>query len=238
MTKLFLIGVLLLSNQSLFAQQILKCNERLTDIDLVCEYFSGLDSAFAAKNKVIEIKVTESYYNHGMLKFERTKLNYKYDTLYKKTYSEINSWAHDGILIFGDIVVYYKDSIIYSLHHRTSTDPSKSHLFTKYITKLVWLNDTLIKKDRNTYLNDSLYRHDDLGIEDTRVEARELEKLKKIPVESTKVYGNFFKDEIARLEPDYSIAQPHEDLIVKDSLGRIIEIENFFLTTLNDLHGS
>jgi len=239
MTKFLLTVLFILVNQLLVAQQILKCNEHLTDIDLICEYFSGLDSAFAAKNKVFEIKVTESYYNQGVLKFERTKLNYKYDTQFKKTYSEINSWAQDGILSYGDIVVYYKDSIIYTRQYRTSNDPSKSHLFTKYVTKLVWLNDTLLKRDSYSFLNDSLYRHEDLGIEDTRAVARELEKLKRIPVESTKLSGNLFKNEVAvHLEPDYSIAKPHEDILIKDSLGRIIEVENFFVTTLIDQHGS
>jgi hypothetical protein len=229
---------LILGNNVLFSQQILSCNELLTDINLVCEYFSDLDSAFAAKNKVLEIKVTESYYNHGVLKFERTKLNYKYDSQFKKSYMEINSWDEDGILIRGDMVVSYKDSIINSQLYRSSYDPSQSHLFTKYVTKLVWLNDTLLKKDSYSFLDDSLYRHEDLGIEDTRAELREHEKMKKLPVEATTitiVTENKFTD---HLEPDYSIAKPHEDIFTKDSLGRIIEMENFLVTTIFDKSGS
>jgi hypothetical protein len=238
MTKILLIVFLILGSQVLFAQQILRCNELLTDINLVCEYFSDLDSAFAAKNKVIEIKVTESYYNQGVLKFERTKLNYKYDRQFKKSYSEVNSWHEDGKLIRGDIVIYYKDSIINSQLYRSSYNPNKCDLFTKYVTKLVWLNDTLLKKDSYSFFDDSLYRHEDLGIEDTRAELREYEKMKKIPVDSlttTIVTENEF---IEHLEPDYSIANPHNDILIKDSLGRIIEMENFFVTTLIDQRGS
>ena len=238
MSKFFLIVLILLSNQLLFAQQILKCNERLTDIDFVCEYFSDRDSAFAAKNNVLEIKVTESNFNHGVLKYERTKLNYKYDSQFKKTYLEVNSWAEDGFLISGDVVLYYKDSVINSQINRNSYDPNKKPSFTKYVTKMFWLNDTLLKRDSYTFLDDSLYRYEDLGIEDTRAEAREFEKLKKIPADSLIATKLNLGDISIHLEPDYSIANPHEDIVIKDSLGRITEIESFFVTEISGQRGS
>ena len=238
MSKFFLIVLILLSNQLLFAQQILKCNERLTDIDFVCEYFSDRDSAFAAKNNVLEIKVTESNFNHGVLKYERTKLNYKYDSQFKKTYLEVNSWAEDGFLISGDVVLYYKDSVINSQINRNSYDPNKKPSFTKYVTKMFWLNDTLLKRDGYTFLDDSLYRYEDLGIEDTRAEAREFEKLKKIPADSLIATKLNLGDISIHLEPDYSIANPHEDIVIKDSLGRITEIESFFVTEISGQRGS
>ena len=238
MTRFLLMVFLILGNKVLFAQQILRCHELLTDIDLVCEYFSGLDSAFAAHNKIYEIKVTESYYNHGVLKFERTKLNYKYDNQFKKSHMEINSWAEDGILSRGDRVEYYKDSIINTQQYRSSYTQRKKPLFTKYVTKLVWVNDTLLKKDRYSFSDDSLYRHEDLGIEDTRAEHREYEKMKKISLDS-KTNIIVSQHEITdHIEPDYSLAKPQDDIFTKDSLGRIIEIEQFFVTTLNDQKGS
>lgn len=238
MTRYITIVLLLLSSQCLFAQQLLKCNERLTDIDLVCEYFSDLDSAFAAKNNLVEIKVTEAYYNQGVLKYNRTKLNYKYDNQFKRIYTEINAWAEDGILIRGDMVRYYKDSVINTQVTRYSYDSPRLHSFTRYVTKSVWLNDTLIKKDSYTFLDDSLYRHDDLGIEDTRAEARELERLRSLPVSPTVIEDVTRNDIIIKLEPDQSSLKPHQDIVKKDSLGRIVEIETFFITTILDQQGS
>lgn len=238
MIKYPLIALLILTIHLLPGQQILKCNEVLIDIDLVCEYFSNLDSAFAAKNRVAEINVIESFYNQGALVCERTKLNYRYDSLFKKSYSEVNSWAEDGTLIRSDIVAYYEDSLINTQIMRASYAPNPDHLFNTYVTKLVWLNDTLIKKDSYSYLDDSLYRHDDGGIEDTRAAYRENNRLGKSPVESVIIEMPARDDIGFHLEPEYALAQPHEDIILKDSLGRIVEMEQFFVTTIGDRRGS
>lgn len=238
MTKLFLIVLFLISNQCLFAQQILKCNQLLTDIDLICEYFSDCDSVFAGKNSVLEIKVTESYFNHGVLKYERTKLKYKYDNQFKKTYSEVNLWAEDGILIRGDVTLYNKDSIINSQLVRNSYDPNKNPSFTNYVTKMFWLNDTLLKRVSYTFLDGSLYRYEDLGIEDTRAEIREFEKLKKIPAEPIVVENLDRSDIFIHSEPEYFNANPPEDAVIKDSLDRITEIESFFITEVGGKRGS
>lgn len=237
MSRLLLTIFLLFWKQILFAQSILKCNERLTDIDLVCEYFSNLDSAFAANHQVSEITVTESYINHGVIRYEKTKLNYKYDKLFKRVYAEVNIWSEDGRLIRGDITNNYDDSVI-NVQMGWFRHTNGTSYIHKYVQKAIWLNDTLLKKNTYTYLNDSLFQSEDLGIEDTRAELREYERMKKLADSFKTVTITAPPDIIVREAPDYSMARPHDDIITKDSLGRVVATEQFFLTTINDQQGS
>ena len=40
------------------------------------------------------------------------------------------------------------------------------------------------------------------------------------------------------LEPDIYYANPHEDIVIKDSLGRVTETESFFVTEVSGQRGS
>lgn len=236
--------LLLLLSQHLCAQQVLRCYGRLVDINVVCEYFYDTDSSFAAKNNISEIILYESFLKDSVPQYERPIIVYRYNDVGKRIHTESNFWV-DSLYYRSDVQDDYGDSII-SVH----VEQTKASQYNKYGVShktryaFIWHNDSVLQRNSYTYRNDSLISTEDLGIYNSKEEARKLAQAKSRAVaivdssSPPKLRRHYEPNIQEHLEPDEYSAKPQDTIFIKDSLGRITQIETFELRTLHNIRGS
>ena len=118
------------------------------EINVVVEYFTKLDSAYAATYDIEEITLIETRYEDNQIIYTKPTLVFRYDSSGKRIHYESNSWSSvGGAMRFTD---YYPDSII-NIQHEQYTFTDSTKFDSKFCQKYFIIDDTLSRTIRYYY---------------------------------------------------------------------------------------